>query len=111
MINTLVTTIQKTKVVFDSAKWIVPKSIQLNSLNIMKVTRAVGFMKTCVGSIFSVIDNWLKFSLSIYIYYHKSCYMKHTISPIRKSDENHNSKKDSDKYRHATFLVLTGIPV
>ena len=48
----------------------------------MKVTTAFGFM------IFLPAD----------IYYHKSCYIKWTINPIRKSDKNPNKNENKSKY-------------
>ena len=61
---------------------------------------------------FNILCNrWLVEIFAVDIYYHKSCYIKHTISPIRKSDENRNSKKDRNKYRHVTFLVFTAVLV
>ena len=60
----------------------------------MKVTRAVGFMKPHVGLIFFVIENLF----TITIYYHKSCYTKHTFSPAGKPDKNHYYKEDENKY-------------
>ena len=32
------------------------------------------------------------------IYYHKSCYIKWTINPIRKSDKNPNKNENKSKY-------------
>ena len=43
------------------------KECLVEILNIMEVTRAVGFMKPCVGLIFFVVDSHLILVISIYI--------------------------------------------
>ena len=62
----LMTMIRMIRAELDGAKWIVPRAVKLSGVNIMKVTRAVGFMKPCLGLIFFVIDNRLSFLLSKY---------------------------------------------
>lgn len=44
------------RVLLSSAKWILPISISFNGVNIMKVTRAVGFMKPCEALKIFAID-------------------------------------------------------
>ena len=59
MIRVLATTIHKTMAVFDGAKWIAPKSLSLNGVNIIKVRRADGFTKLCIGLVFFAMENRL----------------------------------------------------
>ena len=64
-------------------------------VNIMKLTRGIGFMKHRVSLILFVIDNCLIILLSIYN--HKSYYVKNSIHPTRKSHINYNDKEDQNK--------------
>ena len=54
---------------------------ELNGVNIMKGTRAVDLIKLLVDLIFNLINNKLILLIS--------CYVKCTINPTRKSDNNH----------------------
>ena len=56
MISALVTIIHINKVLLSGAKWILPRSILLNGVNIMKLTNVVGFMKLRDGLKFFMID-------------------------------------------------------
>ena len=70
----------------------------MNAVNIIKVTKAVAFMKLFVGILFFAINNSSSFLLStVNIYYHKS-HIKYTINPIRKSDKNDSNKKEKNRY-------------
>ena len=63
------TMIRMIRAELDGAKWIVPRVVKISGVNIMKVTRAVDFMKPCLGLIFFVIDNRLSFYIiSLVIY-------------------------------------------
>lgn len=56
MITALVTIIHITKVLLSGAKWILPRGISSNGVNVMKLTNVVGFTKPRKGFIFFIID-------------------------------------------------------
>ena len=64
-LKSLVTIIHLTRALLDGANRIVPRSTLLSGVNIMKVTKAVFFIKLYVCLIFFAIDNLLILLLSI----------------------------------------------
>ena len=67
-------------------------------MSIIKVTRAVSFMKPHVGLLFFVTDNQSFDPFALETYYHESCYIKSTINTTGNSDKNHNDKEYKNKY-------------